>query len=166
MSSELKLPLCEHCAAGASELRDHLGGARVVRSEAAKLGIASTSVLEETNDAKRVDKYRAAISASQTSPAADQTSQDDAERANLLRKSANDLRIAGCLQQSGEAFRRALLISPRNPWLIYEYARLLKSQASAFGDARLLGRACAALRLAATRGPTDALLLARVGECF
>jgi tetratricopeptide (TPR) repeat protein len=84
----------------------------------------------------------------------------------LLRKSANDLRIAGCLHQSAEAFRRALLISPRNPWLIYEYARLLKSQASAFGDARLLGRACAALRLAATRGPNDASLLARIGESF
>ena len=84
----------------------------------------------------------------------------------MLRKSANDLRIAGCLQQSGEAFRRALLISPRSPWLIYEYARLLKSQASAFSDARLLGRACAALRLAAMRGPSDANLLSRVGESF
>jgi tetratricopeptide (TPR) repeat protein len=43
---------------------------------------------------------------------------------------------------------------------------LLKAQASAFSDARLLGRACAALRLAAMRGPTDATLLARVGESF
>jgi tetratricopeptide (TPR) repeat protein len=145
--------------ARARELRDHLGEVRVVRSEAAKLGIASTSVLEETSDAKRADKYRAALSAHQSSG-------EDAERASLLRKSANNLRISGFLQQSAEAFRRALLISPRSPWLIYEYARLLKSQASAFGDARLLGRACAALRLAASRGPTDALLLARVGECF
>ncbi len=153
--------------ARARELRDHLGDAKVVRREAAKLGIASTSVLEETSAAKRADRYRAALS---TSPAtnlpANETKPEDAERANSLRKSANDLRISGFLQQSAEAFRRALLISPRSPWLIYEYARLLKSQASAFGDARLLGRACAALRLAATRGPTDALLLARVGECF
>ena len=145
--------------ARARELRDHLGEVSVVRREAVKLGIASTSVLEETSDAKRADKYRAALS---VSPA----SGEDAERASLLRKAANNLRISGFLQQSGEAFRRALLISPRSPWLIYEYARLLKSQASAFGDARLLGRACAALRLAASRGPTDALLLARVGECF
>jgi tetratricopeptide (TPR) repeat protein len=152
--------------ARAGELRDHLGNVKIVRREAAKLGIASTSVLEETSDAKRVDKYRAAISASQKSPDTGQTSPEDAERATLLRKSANDLRIAGCLHQSAEAFRRALLISPRNPWLIYEYARLLKSQASAFGDARLLGRACAALRLAATRGPNDASLLARIGESF
>ena len=152
--------------ARAGELRDHLADARSVRTEAARLGIASTSVLEETSDAKRVDKYRAVVSANQTSPGADQTTPGDTERAILLRKSANDLRIAGCLQQSGEAFRRAFVISPRSPWLIYEYARLLKSQASAFSDARLLGRACAALRLAAVRGPNDASLLARIGESF
>ena len=152
--------------ARAGELRDHLAEVRTVRSEAAKLGIAPTSVLEETTDAKRVDKYRAAISAQQSSPDPDCKSRDDSERATLLRKSANELRISGYLQQSGEAFRRALLISPRSPWLIYEYARLLKSQASAFSDARLLGRACAALRLASMRGPTDASLLARVAESF
>jgi len=155
------LPLIGDCKldARAGELRDHLAEKKAVRNQAAKLGIASTSVLEETTDAKRADKYRAVL-------AANHTSEEDAERAILLRKSANDLRIAGCLQQSGEAFRRALLISPRSPWLIYEYARLLKAQASAFSDARLLGRACAALRLAAMRGPTNAALLTRVAESF
>jgi Tfp pilus assembly protein PilF len=74
--------------------------------------------------------------------------------------------MIGCLQQSAEAFRRALLITPSNAWMIYEYARLLKSQASAFGDARLLGRACAALKLASLRGRDDARLLERVGESF
>jgi tetratricopeptide (TPR) repeat protein len=152
--------------ARAGELRDHLGDVKTVRREAAKLGIAPASVLEETNDVRRADKYRAAVSAKQTSPDGDQKSQPDSERASLLRKSANDLRIAGYLQQSAEAFRRALLITPRSPWLIYEYARLLKSQASAFSDARLLGRACAALRLAAMRGPKDASLLERIGESF
>ncbi len=152
--------------ARAGELRDHLAEVSTVRCEAAKLGIAPTSVLEETTDANRADKYRAAISAQQASTDADRKSREDSERATLLRKSANELRISGYLQQSGEAFRRALLISPRSPWLIYEYARLLKSQASAFSDARLLGRACAALRLASMRGPTDASLLARVAESF
>lgn len=149
--------------ARARELRDHLSDVKAVRREAAKLGIAPASVLEETSEAKRADRYRAVLS---NSVATNLASHEDAERASLLRKSANDLRISGFLQQSAEAFRRALLISPRSPWLIYEYARMLKSQASAFGDARLLGRACAALRLAATRGPTDAVLLSRVGECF
>lgn len=152
--------------ARAGELRDHLAEAKAVRAEAAKLGVASNLVLEETTDAKRVDRYRAAVSANHSAQGSDQSSQPDTERATLLRKSANDLRISGCLQQSSEAFRRALLISPQSPWLIYEYARLLKSQASAFSDARLLGRACAALRLAAMRGPKDASLLARVGESF
>jgi len=152
--------------AKAGELRDHLANAKLVRAEAARLGIASSLVLEETNDSKRADKYRAAVAANQNSPEADPTSTVDAERASRLRKAANDLRIAGCLRQSGEAFRRALLISPRSPWLIYEYARLLKAQASAFSDARLLGRACAALRLAAMRGSNDATLLTRVAESF
>jgi len=152
--------------ARAGELRDHLAEAKAVRAEAAKLGVASNLVLEETTDAKRVDRYRAAVSANHSAQGSAQSSPQDTERATLLRKSANDLRIGGCLQQSSEAFRRALLISPQSPWLIYEYARLLKSQASAFSDARLLGRACAALRLAAMRGPKDASLLARVGESF
>lgn len=153
--------------ARARELRDHLGDVKAVRREAAKLGIAPTSVLEETSEAKRADRYRAVLSNSVAANLpANEASPENAERASLLRKSANDLRMSGFLQQSAEAFRRALLISPRSPWLIYEYARMLKSQASAFGDARLLGRACAALRLAATRGPTDAVLLSRVGECF
>src|SRR5207247_6180296 len=91
---------------------------------------------------------------------------DDAEHAKLLRQAANDLRTAGRLRQSAEAFRRAFHISGSDPWLLYEYARLLRSQASAFSDARLLGRACAALRLAATRGASDVGLLERVGESF
>ncbi|MDX6530122.1 MAG: hypothetical protein QOH41_2412 [Blastocatellia bacterium] len=152
--------------ARAGELRDHLTDVKTVRAEAEKLGIASALVLEETSDAKRADRYRAVVSANQAAQSADQTLSVDCERADLLRKSANDLRIAGCLQQSAEAFRRALLLSPRSPWLIYEYARLLKSQASAFSDARLLGRACAALRLASMRGANDANLLSRVGESF
>jgi len=153
--------------ARARELRDHLGDVKTVRREAAKLGIAPASVLEETSDARRADRYRAVLSNNvATNLPVDETPREDAERASLLRKSANDLRMSGFLRQSAEAFRRALLISPRSPWLIYEYARMLKSQASAFGDARLLGRACAALRLAATRGSSDPVLLARVGESF
>jgi tetratricopeptide (TPR) repeat protein len=70
------------------------------------------------------------------------------------------------LRESAEAFRRALHFSPRNAWLLYEYARLLRSQASAFGDARLLARGCAALKLALLRSSEDPRLLERVGESF
>ncbi|HYW70042.1 MAG TPA: hypothetical protein VE961_03345 [Pyrinomonadaceae bacterium] len=143
--------------ARACELRDHLIDLKVVRAEAARLGIASTDVLENANEAeKRIERRRREL------PGV--TSEQDVERAALLRRCANDLRIAGCLKQSAEAFRRALLIAPRNASMIYEYARLLKSQASAFGDARLLGRACAALKLASLRAPADARLLERIGE--
>ncbi|HYV27062.1 MAG TPA: hypothetical protein VFA77_05990 [Candidatus Eisenbacteria bacterium] len=146
--------------ARACELRDHLVDARAARSEATRLGIAPALVLENAAEAaeKRIEKHRR----ENVHP----TSEQELERATLLRRTANDLRIIGCLQQSAEAFRRALLITPRNAWMIYEYARLLKSQASAFGDARLLGRACAALKLASLRGRDDARLLERVGESF
>jgi tetratricopeptide (TPR) repeat protein len=143
--------------ARACELRDHLVEVAAVREEADRLGIASSDVLENTNKTvKRIEQRRREVS--QT------TSEQELERAALLRRCANDLRMAGRLKQSAEAFRRALLIAPRNAWLIYEYGRLLKSQASAFGDARLLGRACAALKLASLRAPDDARLLERVGE--
>jgi len=146
--------------ARACELRDHLVDPRAVRADAARLEVAPATVLENAEEIaeKRIEKQRRETSTV--------TSEQEMERATLLRRAANDLRIAGCLQQSAEAFRRALLITPHNAWMIYEYARLLKSQASAFGDARLLGRACAALRLAAMRGAHDARLLERVGESF
>jgi len=144
--------------ARARELRDHLISAKEVRLEAARLGIASASVLEETAEAagKKIAQHR---TASDCVP-------EELERGRRLRKAANDLRVAGRLRESAEGIRRALIISPRDPWLIYEFARLLRSQASALGDARMLSRACAALRLATRRGRNDALLLERIGESF
>lgn len=146
--------------ARARELRDHLISPRDVRIEAARLGIASASVLEETAEAtgKRVASHRASTE-SESIP-------EEIARGQKLRRAANDLRVAGRLRESAEGFRRALIISPRDPWLLYEFARLLRSQASAMGDARLLSRACAALRLATRRGGDDAVLLERIGESF
>lgn len=141
----------------ACELRDHLIDPKAVRAEADRLGVASSAVLENANEAARAIERRRHDLASVTL-------EQDLQRAALLRRCANDLRMAGRLKQSAEAFRRALLIAPTNAWMIYEYARLLRSQASAFSDARLLGRACAALKLASMRAPNDAKLLERVGE--
>jgi tetratricopeptide (TPR) repeat protein len=50
--------------------------------------------------------------------------------------------------------------------LIYDFARLLRSQASAQADARLLSRARAALRLASIRAADDVVLLPLIGESF
>ncbi len=159
---QLLLPaIPEHLLdARACELRDHFVDVKAVRADADRLGIASSVVLENVRARaeKRIEKHRR--------EAQGEASRQDFDRAALLRRSANDLRIAGRLQQSAEAFRRALLIEPRNARMIYEYARLLKSQASAFADARLLGRACAALTLAARRGRDDARVLERIGESF
>jgi tetratricopeptide (TPR) repeat protein len=143
--------------ARACELRDHLRAPNIVRAGAAALGIPPASVLDETDDEARKRRPRVLEG---------KASDEEVERAKLLRQAANDLRTAGRLRQSAEAFRRAFHVAGSDPWLLYEYARLLRSQASAFSDARLLGRACAALRLAAMRGASDARLLERVGESF
>lgn len=150
----------EKLDARACELRDHLVDAKLLDREVDQLGIATTSILEQTEESarRRIEKRTAA---GIEDPAAVQP-----ERLQSLRKVANELRMAGRLRESGEAFRRALKLARVDPWLIYEYARLLRSQAAAFGDARLFSRACAALKLAQIRGGEDARLLGRIGEGF
>ena len=59
------------------------------------------------------------------------------DRAAPLREAANELRMAGRLRESAEAFRRALHISG-SAGTIYEYGRLLRSQAAAFGEMVIL----------------------------
>ncbi|HXT61634.1 MAG TPA: hypothetical protein VN696_01225 [Pyrinomonadaceae bacterium] len=142
--------------ARATELRDYLCDAKELQTQLRGLGIPDDDLLSGMNDRTR-ERIRNASNVS--------VDEDD-ERAKVLAESANRLRVAGRLRESAEAFRRALHFAPRNAWLLYEYARLLRSQASAFGDARLLARACAALKLSSLRGSNDARLLARVGESF
>jgi tetratricopeptide (TPR) repeat protein len=76
------------------------------------------------------------------------------------------LRAAGRLREAAEAFRRAFLVIPHDGWLVYEFARFLRSQAGAARDARLLQRSRACLRLALRRADGDAALLSRIGESF
>ena len=152
--------------ARSTELRDYLTDQKSLRSTLSLLRLASSDVLEEaTADLqhgakKSVRRQRAAA------VSGDACSTVDLERGRLLRRAANELRAAGRLREAAEAFRRALLVMPRDGWLIYEFARFLRSQASAVGDARLLARARAGLRLAALRTGDEAQLLARIGESF
>ena len=146
--------------ARARELRDHLVENSVLNEEVERLRVASVSVLEATSEGLRGKEQRAG----ERHQAQDST--EDVERAAQLRKVGNDLRIAGRLRESAEAFRRALLASAQDGSLIYEYSRLLRSQASTFGDARLLSRARAALRLAIMRSDGDSSLLELIGESF
>jgi len=153
------------------ELRDYLTDSRSLRETVDLLGIASTNVLDNAaetlpQDGSRKIRHQRAISTEETTP-------EDIERARMLKSVANQLRIAGRLRESAEAFRRALLVTPNDVDLLYEFSRLLRSQASALGQARLLSRARAALRLAASRqglnGSSEdqaGSLLTRIGETF
>jgi tetratricopeptide (TPR) repeat protein len=153
------------------ELRDHLTDSSSLRKTLQLLRLASSSFLDNAVDAspqpgsKKIRHQRAVPS--------EEISSEDIERARLLRAAANQLRIAGRLRESAEAFRRALLVMPNDGGLLYEFARLLRSQASALGQARLLSRARAALRLAVSREILNASseyqagrLLNRMGETF
>jgi len=70
------------------------------------------------------------------------------------------------LNQAREAFRRALIINPSDGRMIFDFARLLRSQASSLSDAKLLSRARAALRLSEMRAGNEPGLLALIGESF
>lgn len=153
----------EKLDARSCELRDFLIDSKSLKAKVRSLKLASTEVLEgaivdlQRNAKGRVRHQRVN---------AVELSEVDAERAVLLRRIGNELRTTGRLRQSAEAFRRALLVTPQDGRLIFEFSRLLRSQASAMGDARLLSRARAGLRLAAKRSGDDSDLLSRIGESF
>jgi len=141
------------------DLRDYLADPDAVDRKTQLSQLASEDLLDSTNDDYRLSgKQSSRHDISQTA------SVEDLERAHLLRRLGNELRVSGRLREAGEAFRRALKVTPRGAWLIYDFARLLRSQASAQSDARLLLRARAALRLASMRGDKDLVLLPLIGE--
>jgi tetratricopeptide (TPR) repeat protein len=149
--------------ARSSELRDYLTDSHTLRLNLELLRIAPPNVLEgATSDldtrGKKEIRHRRAEGVV--------TSTIDVERGRLLRLAANELRAAGRLRESAEAFRRALFVIPDDGWLLYEFARFLRSQAGTARDARLLQRSRACLRLAARRAGDDAPLLSRIGESF
>jgi tetratricopeptide (TPR) repeat protein len=150
--------------ARSTELRDYLNDQKSLRRALSFLHLAPSEVLEEAT----ADLQHGAKKSIRRQRACDDgpPSGADLERGRLLRRTANELRAAGRLREAAEAFRRALLVMPRDGWLIYEFARFLRSQASAVGDAHLLARARAGLRLAAQRASDEASLLARIGESF
>ena len=146
------------------ELRDYLCEPKPLNTEVHSLQLASADVLDEaTLDFKLGGKSQKAIGQNDSSAT---VAAVDGERAILLGQVGNKLRIAGRLNEAREAFRRALLVVPKDGRLIFQFARLLRSQASSLSDAKLLSRARAALRLSAMRAERDPELLALVGESF
>jgi tetratricopeptide (TPR) repeat protein len=153
----------EKLDARSSELRNYLASPQTLSITLNYLRLASTDVLDNAtadlqHNARKHVRHQRTLKELRRST--------DFERGRLLRRAANELRAAGRLREAAEAFRRALLVMPRDGWLVYEFARFLRSQASAVSDARLLARARASLRLAARRGADNALLLTRIGESF
>ena len=146
------------------ELCDYLCDPQVLNHEVKTLELASPDVLESaTLDFKLGGKRqglegqtRAVITAGSI----------DSDRATLLGRLGNKLRMAGRLNEAREAFRRALIVIPSDGRLIFEFARLLRSQATSLSDARLLSRSRAAMRLSAMRARNEPELLALVGESF
>ena len=134
------------------DLRDYLNEPRSVNRKTRLSQLAPENILDL---AKADFKLGGKLKERQDKPNTD-ASPEDVERAHLLRRLGNELRVSGRLRRrAGGAFRRALNVTPRCAWLIYDFARLLRSQASANSDARLLSRARAALRLARARAGND-----------
>src|SRR6476661_294425 len=144
------------------DLRDYLNDPHFLERKAQLSHLASSDVLDASEAADAFG--RKTKLSRQTEPA--EVTPEDIERAHVLRRLGNELRVSGRLREAGEAFRRALKVRPSGPWLIYDFARLLRSQASAQSDARLLSRARAALRLASMRAKNDIVLLPLIGESF
>jgi tetratricopeptide (TPR) repeat protein len=145
------------------ELRDFLAEPNALEQKIADLKLPSSEVLDETLPRLRRARKRREAATKIVLPA------EESEATNKfleLRQAANELRVAGNLSQSLEAFRRALLIQPENGWLIYEFARALHAYAAAARNTDWLRRAAAALRLAARKSARDAQLLARIGESY
>ncbi len=145
------------------ELRDYLCDPKTLKREINALNLASSEVLDNAKSEFKLGRKKEQSEGQQESP---ELSQHDVERALMLKQLGNRLRVAGRLREAGEAFRRALNVLPTEGRLIYDFARLLRSQASAKGDARLLSRARAALRLSARRADEDTSLLSLIGEGF
>jgi tetratricopeptide (TPR) repeat protein len=137
------------------DLRDYLVEKREVRQRARRSDIPSTDVLGESFREIRV---RQSLK--------DASGPESEEKANYLRRLANELRLSGRLLQAQEAFRRAAVLRPRDARLLFEFSECLRSLAGSESDLRLERRALAMMRLAERYAVNDRDLLARIGECY
>lgn len=138
------------------ELRDYLTDPKRITKKAETLRLPSSEVLEGSL-LKTRDRLRNEI---------EPGIEPELEKAEELRRVANELRLNGNLLQALEAFRRALLITPQDAWLLFESARCLYSYAGLQRDERLRHRAGAVMRLAERRGQGNAEFLSRLGESY
>ncbi len=147
------------------ELSDYLCDPKALNHEIRTVQLASDDVLDSATLDFKLGGGRAGLSGDVDGSQAAASALDH-DRATLLGKLGNHLRVAGRLNEAREAFRRALIIIPSDGRLIFDFARLLRSQATSLSDARLLSRSRAAMRLSAMRAGSEPELLALVGESF
>lgn len=141
------------------ELRDYLAEPKEILMKAAFAHIPSVEVLEnsftKTNSRNRILRQKS-----------DSQIVEESEKADYLQVLGNELRLSGHLLQALEAFRRALVLNPRDARLIFDFARCLHSFAGSEKNPELNRKSLAALRLAEKRGADDGELLARLGETY
>ncbi|MGI9065128.1 MAG: tetratricopeptide repeat protein [Pyrinomonadaceae bacterium] len=151
------------------ELCDYLCDPKTINHEVKALQLASDDVIESATLDFKLGGKRSGLTPGRTEAIEDAQAAGpaiDRDRATLLGRLGNHLRVAGRLNEAREAFRRALIIIPTDGRLIFDFARLLRSQATSLSDARLLSRSRAAMRLSAMRAGNEPDLLALVGETF
>ena len=137
------------------ELRDHLTDPKVTMTKAEFARIPRADVLESSLKAS-----------ARTAGVINHPDHPEEEKADDLRSLANELRVSGHLVQALEAFRRALVLKPRDGRLLFEFARCLHSFAGSTRDWKLQRRALAASRLSERNASDDGDLLARLGEWY
>lgn len=135
------------------EVRDHLADPKETLMRAEFARIPAADVLENSLRAERRIPREA-------------TESEEDEKADDLLSLANELRLSGYLVQALEAFRRALVLKPRDARMIFDFARCLHSFAGSTRDAKLERRALAAIRLSEQRAADDGALLVRLGEWY
>jgi len=139
------------------ELREFLSDPRRLKIEAERLGLPSDEFLENS-----IEGIKSANGRKKSDKSDLQTS--EMNKAERLRRLGNQLKIAGHLLQALEAFRRSLFLQPKDPRLLFDYARCLYSFADSERNQRLKMRAIAALRLASMRSNGDVELVTSIAE--
>jgi tetratricopeptide (TPR) repeat protein len=142
------------------ELRDHIADRNEIRRKARAADIPPADILE--GSLKETHGAKTSVYAQQP----ESESADSIEKALNLHRLANELRVSGLLPQSIEAFRRAVLLMPRNAKLLFDFALCLKSYAGSQRDGSVERRALAMMRLAERRAGDDGELLVQIGEGY
>ncbi len=135
------------------DLRDHLENRLVVKRRAKEAEIPPADILEGTLRGTLPKGVEGKILGSP-------------EKAFELHRLANELRVSGLLPQAVEAFRRAVLLMPRNARLLFDFSLCLRSYAALNRDRLVERKALALMRLAERRAGDDGQLLTEIGEGY